>query len=323
MTRSALTVDRSVWIGCGVGLAVVALSRLPIEFVAAVTAVGLAAASFLAWKRTEPDRGVEDRAVDAAKVDAVLVGSGLEMHYQPIVWMPTGEIVGYEALARFASPPPRPDQWFAMAERCGKGIELEVAAVRRGLMALRLAPRDRYVSVNVSPETLLSDDLLEALEGHPGRRVVLEMTEHVPIADYDVYLPRLTELRGRGVRLAVDDAGAGYSSLRHILILRPEIIKLDRTLTTEINHDPVRRALLTCLATFAHATKTTLVAEGIETVEERTALIDYGVAFGQGYYFHRPAAFDRLPLDIYTRPGNASEPARPTIDLDVDVKAWR
>lgn len=319
MTHVPRAGERSVWIGCGVGLAVVALSWLPIELVAAVTALGLAAAALLAWNRLEPDRGAEGLAVDAAKVRAVLAGSTLQMHYQPIVWMPTGDIVGYEALARFASPPRRPDHWFALAERCGLGIELEVLAVRRGLMALQFAPLDRYVSVNVSPQTLLSDELLEALEGHPGGQVVLEMTEHVPIADYDAYLPRLTELRARGVRLAVDDAGAGYSSLRHILILRPEIIKLDRTLTTGVSDDPVRRALLTCLATFAHATKTTLVAEGIETIEERTALIDYGVAFGQGYHFHRPAAFDRLPLDLDIPPAGASDSSRLSVDLDGDV----
>jgi EAL domain-containing protein (putative c-di-GMP-specific phosphodiesterase class I) len=294
--------ERRVWMAGVTGVAVGAAGWLPLRVVAATAVLGLAALAL----RTRDDAaateaGGEDLEANVARVRSMVEGAGLQMHYQPIVWMPTGEIVGYEALARFDSPPARPDEWFAMAARCGMGVELEVVAVRRGLAALHLAPWDRYISVNVSPETFLSEDLLDALHGHAGSRIVIELTEHVSIDDYDAYLPRLEELRARGVRLAVDDAGAGYSSLRHILVLRPEIIKLDRTMTTHVNDNPVRRALLTCLATFAHETKTTLVAEGIESVEERKALIDYGVAFGQGYYFHRPTAFDRLPLDIDLR----------------------
>lgn len=234
---------------------------------------------------------------EAAAVRAVLEADAITMHFQPIVWLPTREIIGYEALARFPVPPPRPDLWFELAGRCGLRVELELQAVRKGLAGLALTPKDTYISLNVSPETLLSDELPTLLAECPGTRIVLELTEHLPIADYDAHVPRLEMLRRQGIRLAVDDAGAGYSSLRHILILRPEIIKLDRTLTTGANNDAIRRALLTSLATFAHATKTTLIAEGVETEAELAALIEYGVAFGQGYLFQKPAPISDLHLD--------------------------
>jgi EAL domain-containing protein (putative c-di-GMP-specific phosphodiesterase class I) len=265
----------------------------------AVTAAGL---TMLVERRdaartraTQPDG--DRRGPDEAAVRSILQADAITMHFQPIVWLPTREIVGYEALARFPVPPPRPDQWFELAARCGLRVELELAAVRKALAALPVTPADTYVSLNVSPETLLSDELPVLLEGCPGERIVLELTEHLPIADYDAHLPRLELFRAEGIRLAVDDAGAGYSSLRHILILRPEIIKLDRTLTTGAAGDAIRKALLTSLATFAHATKTTLIAEGVETTEELAALIEYGVAFGQGYLFQRPAPLGELLVD--------------------------
>ena len=269
--------------------------------VAAVSGLSIAALALMGRRKPRVTGAVQHTAVpvscrpdDVARIRRVLDSDALVMHFQPIVWMPTAEVVGYEALARFPSPPARPDQWFDLAERCGMRVELEVAAVRTGLEALQCTPADSYISLNVSPDTLLSDGLLDLVSECPGHRIVLELTEHVPIADYEAYLPRITALRNQGVRLAVDDAGAGYSSLRHILVLRPEIIKLDRTLTSGVDDDTVRRALLISLASFAHATKTTLVAEGVETIEELAALIEFGVAFGQGYYFDRPMPLDRL-----------------------------
>ena len=133
--------------------------------------------------------------------------------------------IGFECLSRFAAAPTRsPDKWFAEAAETGLGTQLELAAVRLGLSVLASLPADVYVAVNVSPETILSGDFPDALDGLPLEQIVLEITEHAHIDDYDHLLRVLHPLRSRGMRLAVDDAGAGYSSLQHILQIRPDLI---------------------------------------------------------------------------------------------------
>lgn len=219
-------------------------------------------------------------------VRAQLKAPTSQVYLQPIVWLPTREVVGFEALTRFAAW--TPDRWFQRAWEAGVGLEFELQAVKRVLPTLADLPSDIYLAVNVAPLTLLSTDLVKLLRHASPHRIVLELTEHAPIDTYDLYRPQLRRLRKLGVRIAVDDAGAGHASLQHIIQLGPDIIKLDRILTSNCHKDPVRRSLLRCLATFASQTKTCLLAEGVETVEEADALISHGVAFGQGYYFGRP-----------------------------------
>lgn len=221
-----------------------------------------------------------------AEVHAQLKAPTSQVYLQPIVWLPTTEVVGFEALTRFAAW--SPDRWFRRAWECGIGLELELQAVRRALPALTHLPEDIYLALNVSPLTLISTDLVKVLADTDPRRVVLELTEQEAIGEYDLYRRQLRRLRRLGVRIAIDDAGAGHASLQHIIQLGPDIIKLDRVLTANCHNDPVRKSLMACLATFASQTKTSLVAEGIETADERAALISYGIAFGQGYYFGRP-----------------------------------
>jgi EAL domain-containing protein (putative c-di-GMP-specific phosphodiesterase class I) len=117
---------------------------------------------------------------------------------------------------------------------------------------------------------------------------VLELTEHVLVSDYEVLAAPLSRLRLSGVRLAVDDAGAGFASLQHILNLAPDIIKLDRALVREIHTDPARASLTSCLVLFADRIGATLVAEGIESEQERDALQDLGVGYGQGFHLGVP-----------------------------------
>ena len=219
-------------------------------------------------------------------VRAQLMAPTGQVEFQPIVWLPTAEVVGFEALSLFVTWPP--DRWFDAAWEGGVGLELELQAVERALSTLASIPDDVYLAVNVSPITLLSSQLATVLRTSEPHRIVLELTEHERIREYGLYREQLTSLRRLGTRIAVDDAGAGHSSLRHIIQLGPDIIKLDRALTTDCDKDPVRRALMTCLATFASETRTSLVAEGIETAEQAAALVSYGVAFGQGFYFGRP-----------------------------------
>lgn len=216
----------------------------------------------------------------------------LSIVVQPIVDLRTGAVIGGEALSRFAGPPQQgPDVWFAEADDLGLGLELEMVAVSRAISQLAGLPGAAYLSVNVSPATILSDALHEALADASGSagRIVLELTEHTSVADYAALQMALQRVRRLGVRVAVDDAGAGFASLRHILQLEPDFVKLDLALVRNIDQDPARRALAAGLLTFADQIGAKLVGEGIENERELAALLEVGVDYGQGYHLGRPA----------------------------------
>lgn len=145
----------------------------------------------------------------------------------------------------------RPDRWFADAASLGVGLPLELTAIRRGLSLLEQLPDDTYVTVNASPSAIGSADLLTALSSVDARRVVIELTEHHSVADYNALRCQLASIRAAGARVAVDDAGAGYASFRHILNLRPDMIKLDRDLISGLATDGARQALVEALMQFA------------------------------------------------------------------------
>ena len=218
----------------------------------------------------------------------------LSMVFQPICSL-SGRTVGAEALARFRGPPKRgPDRWFAEAGTVGLRLELELAAAKGALSALPSLPPDIYLSVNLSPETLRSPSFRKLLlENADPTRVVVEVTEHARIDDYERLNVAFDRLREVGVRLAVDDAGAGFASLRHILRLAPHFIKLDRTLIDGIEADRSRQALAAGLISFADKIEATIIAEGIERSAEVEALKELGVDYGQGFFIARPAP---LPL---------------------------
>ena len=233
-------------------------------------------------------RQADDRRQRVSRVEQVLAGGVLAMRFQPIADLRTGAVLGAEALARFETEPRRPpDVWFAEALDVGLGLELELAAVAAALPALDALPPGSYLSVNVSPATVPEPGLVDLVSG-AGDRVVLELTEHAPVDDYGVVAEGLGGLRRLGARLAVDDAGAGFASLRHILRLEPDIIKLDLALTRGIDGDPVRRALASALVRFAAEIGAVITAEGVESAGEVRVLRDLGVAAGQGYYLARP-----------------------------------
>ncbi len=223
------------------------------------------------------------------RLDTVLGAQGLRMVYQPIVRVATGRIVGFEALSRFATDPYRPpDVWFAEAAHAGRAIELETLAIRLALAGLADLPHDTYLTVNVSPETIVEGALTEALRGFPLGRIVVEITEHHAIECYEDILAAVAPLKARGLRIAIDDAGAGYASFRHILNLHPEIVKLDVSITRAINCDRSRRALAAALCGFASETDCQIVAEGVETALELQAINDLGISKVQGYHLGRP-----------------------------------
>ncbi len=207
--------------------------------------------------------------------------------FQPIVALSTGTVVGYEALTRFADGT-RPDAQFITAAGSGLGLELEQATLEAAIAAAAALPRDAWLDLNVSPALLEDPARMAYLLWKAGSRsIVLEITEHERIGDYSRLRAQLDQI-GIPVRLAVDDAGAGFASLRHILELRPDIIKLDRSLVTEIDSDPVRQGLVAGLRHFAAIAGATVVAEGIETRAECSVLIELGVDLGQGYLLGKP-----------------------------------
>jgi EAL domain-containing protein (putative c-di-GMP-specific phosphodiesterase class I) len=216
--------------------------------------------------------------------------------FQPIFDLTSGAVVGMEALARFSALPRQgPHRWIAEADRVGMSVDLELALAGAALQELSRLPADAYLAVNVSPRTACSGRLQEVLERREASRIVLEMTEHSQIEDYVALTEHLSVPRERGVRLAIDDIGAGFSSLRHIIKLTPEIIKLDISLTRGIDADPVRQALAAALVSFAGNVGATVVAEGVERAEELEALRTAGIGHAQGFYLARPALLSDDP----------------------------
>lgn len=228
---------------------------------------------------------------EAHLIRTIIANRSLETHFQPIVDLRTGRAVGAEALSRFAQQPVRPpDMWFAQAASLGLGVELELTALGLALEQLHRLPSGLYLSVNASVETITSEDFRALLADVPAERIVLELTEHTPIVDYPEFERSVRDLRSSGLRLAVDDAGSGFSSFRHILDLRPDVIKLDIGLTHGIDRDPARQAFGRALLTFASETSdTTIVAEGIETQGELDTLRSLGFPSGQGFLLGRPS----------------------------------
>jgi EAL domain-containing protein (putative c-di-GMP-specific phosphodiesterase class I) len=252
-----------------------------------------------------------ERTAKHERVKGILEDGAVTMVFQPIIELSRGRIVGYEALSRFEAEPRRgPDVWFAEAAEVGLGAEVELASIGLALEQLGVLPDDAFLTVNASPFVAVDPALHAMLQNAAGSRVVLEITEHVRVDDYPALVHGLCDLRKSGVRLAIDDAGAGYSSLEHILKLRPEIIKLDIALTRDIHTDPVKRALASALVSFAREIDATIIAEGIECQDELETLARLGVTWGQGYHLGRPGPLGpRAQFGRRLTPGRSRPPS--------------
>lgn len=223
------------------------------------------------------------------RVSAVLSASAVDVALQPIVDLSTGCLAGAEALARFRDGRP-PDVWFEDAAAADRAVELDRLTFGTALPLLDRLPPYAYLSVNATPDLVLSGHLADELaaRGVPWDRIVVELTEHARIADYEAVQAVLSPLRERGIRLAIDDTGAGFASLSHVLKLRPDIIKVDRSLIVGIETDPARRALVTSLVQLGRETGARITAEGVETSRELQTLASLGADCGQGYLLGRP-----------------------------------
>jgi EAL domain-containing protein (putative c-di-GMP-specific phosphodiesterase class I)/putative methionine-R-sulfoxide reductase with GAF domain len=248
---------------------------------------------------------------------------------QPIVRTSDGLVVGYEALARMDLEPAHPPNWW-LEQAGGLGLRgrLEIACLAAAA-ALGDPPADRMLFVNVSPSTLTDPAALALLDSLPAR-LVIEVTEQEAVEDYEELRGHLAPWRSRGVRFAVDDTGAGYSSLRHVIELEPDFLKLDLELVRDIDRDHNRRALVRAVVAFASEVGTSVIAEGVETRAELETLRDAEVHLVQGYLLAKPgppwpsiatevgsqsahvtprrhrASLDRLRIDLEKAPDQAT-----------------
>ncbi len=249
------------------------------------------------------------RQVRRARIQRVLDDNGPTMVFQPIVDLAGGRIAGVEALSRFdVSSDGTPARCFAEATDLGLGTDLELAAISRALDQFGQLPDGAYLSLNVSPDVVLSGRLDERLGAFPPERLVLELTEHERVDDYAALLGPLLPLRAQGLRIAVDDAGSGFASLQHILKLQPDIIKLDLALTQQVDSDPARRSLAKALVSFGQEIDARIVAEGVETAAELATLRELGVGYAQGYHLGRPGHLEAL-RSSGDLPGALEQPA--------------
>ncbi len=232
------------------------------------------------------ERSVRETIV--AEVRTVIENRAFTPVFQPIVDLASKTFVGYEALMRF-SDGTRPDVRFLAADKVGMMVELERACLREQIAQSHKLPGEAFLTLNVSPALAMHPDapLVELIK-RADRQVVLEVTEHAEIEDYPKLMKALARVRPLAM-LAVDDAGAGYAGLRHILELRPQYVKLDISLVRNIDTDPARQAMVTGMASFAASVGCSLIAEGIETANELTTLRLLQIPYGQGYHLARPA----------------------------------
>jgi EAL domain-containing protein (putative c-di-GMP-specific phosphodiesterase class I) len=229
---------------------------------------------------------------DRARLCNLIESRGITPVFQPILELTSGRIVGHEALSRFnAIDNLTVDGWFALADHVGMCLDLETACIAATIEALGAAkPVPGYVSLNVSPRTLREFDF-DSLPPREGGWV-LELTEHTQVDDYAVLSARVKELQAKGFRIAIDDVGAGFSSLRHVLRLSPDIVKLDLSITRDIDQIRRHQLLASAIIAFSRESGIGLVAEGVETLSERDTLLALGVPCGQGYLFGKPALLE-------------------------------
>ena len=243
-------------------------------------------------------------------------GQAFRLVYQPIVHLDRGDVAGVEALCRFDDGR-SPERWFRDCDP-GLAADLDLAIIETALADLPRLP-DGYLSVNLSPSTLIDPRLPDLLvsPAAPSERLVVELTEHVQVLDDQRVDKALAVLRQGGVRLAVDDAGAGYATFRRLLSLRPDIIKMDQSITRRIDTDAARRALASAVVIFAGEIGATVIAEGVEALEEALALRTAGIHRAQGFALARPQRLPLAPIayaplglaELLERSAGASKPA--------------
>lgn len=227
-----------------------------------------------------------DTAAARRSILEIVAGRTFRTVFQPIVELESSRIVGFEALTRFDDGR-RPDFVFDAAARAGVGLNLEFATLEAAVYAARDLPGGTWLSLNASPSVVAATGL-PAILALRDRPVVLEITEHVAIDDYGTLRSGIGRL-GAGLRVAVDDAGAGIANFSHLVELSPHFVKVDAGLIRDLDRDLARQAAVVGFVHFAARAGSEVIAEGIETEAERRTASDLGVTHGQGYLLARPA----------------------------------
>lgn len=253
---------------------------------------------------------VEEQARDAHRADIgrLLAARDLTIALQPVVDLATGRCIGAEALSRFPEGYGPPDRVFAAAHAAGLGPDLERLAVENAFAMLPSIGEGQFLAINVAPGT--ARELAAAVDDATARevpwdRLVAEITEHAPVESYRELRESLQPLRDRGLRIAIDDAGAGFASLHHIVELSPDVIKVDRGLIDGIAGDSVRRSVLASFVLLGVELDALVLAEGIETEEDLAVARRLGVRAAQGYLFARPSTDPADHRRWASRPGAA------------------
>jgi EAL domain-containing protein (putative c-di-GMP-specific phosphodiesterase class I) len=242
------------------------------------------------------------------KINGTIAQSSFKVVFQPIIDCHRDTAVAAEALTRFPERGRTTPQWLADAESVGLLVPLELALAATALLELPNLDPSVAMAVNVSPTTVVSGRLHEVLTGVPVDRVILEITEHAPVDDYKSVRTALSRWRDKGMRIAVDDAGGGYSSFAHILELSPELIKLDTSLIRDLHTSPHRQALVRAVISFAEEMHVQVVAEGVEAEAELIELRRLGAHFAQGFHLGRPRGLDEQTELTLTSTGTPGRP---------------
>jgi len=221
------------------------------------------------------------------QISSLLADGSFRAHYQPIIRLADHSVVGHEALTRFDDGTD-PESRFAQASAVGLGLQLEESTMARSIESSAALPPGTWLGLNVSPEMIMTSQCILSLIDGADRTLVLELSEHEPVSDYSALRAALDRISGE-VLLSVDDAGAGFASLRHVLILKPAFMKLDRSWVHGLEDDQAKMALIAGLQSYAAKTGCRLIAEGIETEAELATIRELGVDLGQGYLLGRPA----------------------------------
>lgn len=234
----------------------------------------------------------------AKELDRIIRQEALTPLFQPIILCRQQTVYGYEALIRGPSNSPlhAPFSLFEAAAREDRLAELDLLCRRTILQQFAELNLPGHLFINVNPESMESigfrrGQTLQFLDqlGVSPQRIVIELTERQPINNYQAMRTAVEHYRSMGFTIAIDDLGAGYSSLRHWSELRPDFVKIDRHFIEGIGDDSVKREFVRSILDIAQGVGTRVIAEGIETLEEYRCLWTMGVHHGQGYYFARPS----------------------------------
>lgn len=252
-----------------------------------------------------------------SQLAAAIRSGGLDLYYQPIVSLQSGEIQGFEALARWPMEDGRfcaPGEFIPIAESSGLVTELTLWAIAQAAADINLfraavpdassGCRHLFMSVNVSGRDLgvpdFERDLVDIWRraGHPPQALKIEVTESMIMRDPDQARDVLSRLREAGFRIAIDDFGTGHSSLAYLSQLPVTSLKIDRSFVTDIDTNDLKMRIIRSILGIASGLGLETIAEGIETAAECAALARVGTTYGQGYLFSRPAPVDAA-VELY------------------------